>query len=434
MTNPIKKLTKTIGAPLLFLPVLFTTSLTASAETVDERISKLELLVKQLKQEVNREKQAKSEKQHQQPASLKKLKTKPQNSYSFGGFIKATASITDYSDGDLASGSAGRDFYIPATIPVGGQSEGEDFDFSAKETRINFKSKHYLDNGEAITTNIEMDFLLPPGGNERVSNSYNPRMRHAYFTYGNWLFGQTWSTFQDVGALPESVDFLAASDGIVFERQPMVRYTKGPWQFALENPETTITPFGGGGRIVADDNGTPDIVARYNHRANWGHISLAALFRELAYDTGSIDNSTSSTGFSLTGKLKVGSKDDIRFNFASGSGMGRYVGLNTANSAVLDANGDLEAIDSTLGAVAYRHFWNAQWRSNFVFSAMSIDNDVNLTGVGVTESVESFQVNLLFSPVKKLTFGVGVLSAERELESGLDGDFRRLMFSAKYGF
>ena len=93
-----------------------------------------------------------------------------------------------------------------------------------------------------------MDFLLPPGGNERVSNSYNPRLRHAFFTYGKWLFGQTWSTFQDVGALPESVDFLAASDGIVFERQPMVRYSSAGWQFAIENPETTITPFGGGGK------------------------------------------------------------------------------------------------------------------------------------------------------------------------------------------
>ncbi len=356
------------------------------------------------------------------------------SSYHFGGFIKATASFSSYSDGDLASGSAGRDFYIPSTIPVVGLDESQDFDFSAKESRINFKSKHTFSNGESISTTIEMDFLLPPGGNERVSNSYNPRLRHAFFTYGKWLFGQTWSTFQDVGALPESVDFLGASEGIVFERQPMIRYTSGAWQFSLENPESTITPFEGGGRIVADDNGLPDFVGRYNHRASWGHITFSALVRELALEEGINDESTSSVGISLTGKFKVGAKDDIRFNFGSGSGMGRYVGLNVANGAVIDADGNLDAIDSTFGSFAFRHHWNSQWRSSFIFSAMQIDNDIASTGVDVTESVNSVQVNLLHSPVPKLTIGVGFLAANRTLESDVDGDLSRLIFTAKFAF
>ncbi|TMP26646.1 porin, partial [Pseudoalteromonas rubra] len=42
--------------------------------------------------------------------------------------------------------------------------------------------------------------------------------------------------------------------------------------------------------------------------------------------------------------------------------------------------------------------------------------------------------NLLYSPVKKLTFGVEFKHAERETESGADGDLDRLQFSAKYAF
>lgn len=420
MKHKIKKLTKAIGLSLLTVPVLFATNSVVAAETVDQRIQKLEALVEELKN-------SKSEK-------AEKKKSSEKHSYSFGGFIKATASFSDYSDGDIAANSGLRDFYIPGAVPVGGADESQDFDFGAKESRIGFKSSHLLENGDKITTNIEMDFLLPPGGNERVSNSYNPRLRHAYLTYNNWLFGQTWSTFQDVGALPESVDFLGAADGIVFNRQSMVRYSNGAWQFAIENPETTVTPFGGGARIVTDDNGLPDFVAKYNHKADWGHISFAGLFRQLAYNIGSVEESTSSTGLSVTGKFKVGAKDDIRFNFASGSGMGRYVALNTANGAVIDASGNLEAIDSTLGAVAYRHQWNSEWRSNFIFSGMSVDNDSALTGSGVTKSVNSVQVNLLHSPVPKLTLGVGFLSANRELESGADGDMFRTIFTAKYAF
>lgn len=377
------------------------------------------------------------------------------HTYKFGGFIKTTGTFSDYSAGDLASGSIGRDFYIPATIPVGGTSESNDFDFSAKETRLNFKSTHKLANGIAAKTYVEMDFLASPGGNERVSNSYNPRLRHAFVNYGNWTIGQTWSTFQDVKALPEAVDFLAASDGIIFERQPLIKYTSGPFQIALENPESTITPNGGssttGGtvvntptgtttigattttRIVSDDNSAPDVVARYNHKANWGHVSVAGLLRKLSLETGTTNTSTTAGGVSVTGKFKVGVADDIRFNLASGSGLGRYAGLNTANGGVISASGELVPIDSTLGAISYRHLWNPKWRSNFILSGISVDNSP-ATGATATKSVKTFQVNLLHNPTPKLTLGVGFLTAERELENGNSGDLDRLIFSAKYAF
>ena len=178
----------------------------------------------------------------------------------------------------------------------------------------------------------------------------------------------------------------------------------------------------------------PDFIARYNHKAEWGHISFAALLRSLAYENGTIDDSESSTGISITGKFKVGEKNDIRFNLASGSGMGRYVGLNTANGAVLDAAGNLNAIDSSLFAIAYRHYWNSRWRSNLIYSGMEVDNNISLTGSSVAKSVNSYQINLLYNPVEKLTFGLGLLNATRQLENNLDGDMQRIIFSAKYGF
>ncbi len=364
-----------------------------------------------------------------------KASSASKHSYKFGGFIKATGTVSDYSDGHLGAGSWVRDFYIPSVTPVGGTGGDKEMDFSAKESRINFKSKHLLDNGETVTTNIEMDFLASANdGNERVSNSFHSRLRHAYFTYGKWLFGQTWSTFQDVGALPEAADFLGASEGIVFNRQPIVRYTNGPWQFSIENPETTVTPYGGGGRIVTDDNGVPDFVARYNHKAKWGHISASALVRQLAYEAGAIDSTESGLGFSLSGKVKVGNKDDIRFNYATGSGMGRYVALNVVNGAVINENGDLEAIDASLGSVAYRHVWGGGWRSSLILSAIEIDNDASLTGTGVTQRTNSVQANLLYSPTPKVTFGVGLLNATRQLYSNSEGDMTRLIFTGKYAF
>ena len=357
------------------------------------------------------------------------------HSYKFGGYVKLDSIYSDYSGGSVASGSAGRDFYIPGTVPVG--SNGESYmDFHAKESRINFGSKHLLDNGATMRTFIEFDFLVGPGGNERVSNSYNPRLRHAFFTYNNWTFGQTWMTFFNVGALPENLDFVGPAESTLFGRQAMIRYTSGNWQFALENPETTITPYGGGGRIVADDNLMPDAVVRYNMKGDWGNFVVAGTLRQLSYENNGagIDDSETGWGLSLSGKMKVGDKDDFRWMASAGSGMGRYFGLNIANGAVLDANGNLEAIDSYGVFGSYRHFWSNQWRSNFTLGYSSIDNDTALTGFGVTSDASSAHINLIYSPVPKMDFGLELMFANREIESGVDGDLTRLQFSAKYGF
>jgi len=356
-----------------------------------------------------------------------------QHSYKFGGFVKTDVIYSDYSSGSYSG--AGRDFYIPGTTPVGDGNGERYLDFHAKESRINFKSIHLLDNGAELGTFLEMDFQLSGHGDERVSNSFNPRLRHAFVTYNKWLVGQTWMTFQNVGALAENLDFIGPSESTIFGRQPMIRYTSGPWQIAAENPETTITPYNGGDRIIADDNSIPDLVLRYNLSGDWGSFAAAGLLRELAYNNNAgIDNSTTGYGISLSGKFMFGNKDDFRWMVSTGSGMGRYIGLNTANGAVLDMDGNLHAIDSTGVFGSYRHLWSDKWRSNLTLGYLSVDNDTDLTGMGVTKEASSVHVNMIYSPQPKLDFGLELLLADREIESGADGDMTRLQFSAKYAY
>jgi len=351
----------------------------------------------------------------------------------FGGYIKADAMFSKYSAGDLAPGSAGTQFYIPATIPVGGVGGDYDANFQARESRINFRAEHETAGGNSLAAFIEMDFFLSPGGDDRISNSYNPRLRHAFAKFNNWTVGQTWTTFQDVGVLPDLLDFIGPSEGTVFGRQGLIRYTNGAWELAAENPDTTITPFGGGEQIVTNDGAVPDLVARYTVPLNNGYIKIAGLARSLHYDTNEQSDSEKALGLSLSGKHEYG-MDDLRWMATIGSGTGRYLGLNTANDAVLDANGNLDAIDEFGGFVAYRHFWRENWRSSITLSYLSIDNDTDLTGLGVTKDVYSVHANLLFEPIPKLTIGGEVMYAERETEGGLEGGLTRFLFSTKYGF
>ncbi|MDM7862336.1 DcaP family trimeric outer membrane transporter [Alteromonas sp. ASW11-36] len=353
----------------------------------------------------------------------------------FSGYIKLDAIVSNYSEGSLATGNLNRDFYVPALIPVNGLDEGAQMDIHARQSRFRFTTSTATEEGDTITGVLEFDMLATPNGNDRISSSWTPRIRHAFMKYKNWTIGQTWSTFMDVSALPETLDFIGVTDGTIFDRQALVRYTSGAWEFAAENPETTVTPFGGGGRIVADDNVTPDLVARYTHKADWGYLRVAGLLRQLAYDNGdNIDSTDTSIGISVTGKINLDNGDDLRFMLNTGQGLGRYIGLNTANGAVIDANGELQAIDSFGYAIAYRHVWNEKMRSNFTFSALDVDNDTALTGLGVTQKTYSARANLLYSPTKAITVGGEIAFANRETEGGLEGDMNRIQFSAKYAF
>jgi hypothetical protein len=376
--------------------------------------------------------------EHQQAEAEKVHK----HSYKFGGYVKADVLYSDYSSGSVAAGNVGRDFYIPFTVPTGPEdASGESYlDFHAKESRINFKSTHLLDNGSKLGTFIEMDFLLSGQGNELVSNSYSPRLRHAFITYDKWLFGQTWMTFFNVGALPENLDFVGPTESTIFGRQPMIRYTSGGLQLAVENPETRVTTYGGGGSITADDNTLPDAVARYNWKGDWGAFTVAGILRQMRIDNNASDiddlikDTTTGYGVSVSGKFKVGAKDDFRWMASAGGGMGRYFGILLSNGAVLDEDGKLHVIDSAGAFGSFRHFWNDKWRSNLTLGYSKVDNDTELTGMKATKKASSVHVNLIYNPLPKLDFGIEFMMADRELENGDDGDLKRLQFSAKYGF
>jgi hypothetical protein len=365
----------------------------------------------------------------------------PSTSFLITGFVKADGLFTDTEYGDVPSG-AGRDFYVPGSTPVPGVSgvspessdaESVDFNAHAKQTRINFGTDTILEGGDKLMTRFEIDFYGSAGGNERVNNSNGPVMRHAYVQWRNWLVGQTWSNFMDVATLPEAVDFIGTTDGTTFVRQPQVRYTIGGFSLSAENPETSITPFGGGAQITADDSRLPDITARYAFKGDWGHIALAGLLRELSYETATIDDTSWTGALSLSGKFNVFSKDDIRWMLLGGN-LGRYVGLNFANDAVLDSGGDLEGIDGYAGFIAYRHVWTPKLRSTFSYAMQDYDNDSDLTGLTANKSSDSWTINLFYSPLPKLDIGAEYRRANREVENGDNGDLDRLQLTTKYSF
>jgi hypothetical protein len=67
-------------------------------------------------------------------------------------------------------------------------------------------------------------------------------------------------------------------------------------------------------------------------------------------------------------------------------------------------------------------------------SGIRVDNDISLTGDQVNREAYSASVNLIYSPVPEVSFGLEYMSAWRKLESGASGRFDRLQFAGKYDF
>ncbi|MCA8900127.1 MAG: hypothetical protein KDA53_02645 [Hyphomonas sp.] len=414
-------------------------ALGASADaSMEERVAALEEMVATLKAELAAEK-AKTDESivriEKSVAEAPAAAPAPQKTdgflvgdttLKFGGFIDADIHVTSLTDGGIASTSIARDFYIPGAIPIGG--DGTTFtDFTAEPSRFFLAASKPVGDGK-VEGYIEMDFLGSGQGNELVSNSYSPRLRRAFVKYGNWLVGQEWSTFQNTSAIPESASFLALPDGMIFIRQPQVRYTNGNWMFALENPNTTTLNAGS-----RDENIIPDVVARYNLSGEFGNVSVSGIARQLRADFGPTEEESFGYGLSVSGKVNMGAKDDVRFNLVGGEGIGRYVGLAASRSVAVDPNGALDAIPSVGGFVAWRHPFGETARFSGGYSGLFVDNPGYLP-MTTTKSVQSVFGAILWDVAPKVTLGVELMQGTREDESGNKGDMTRFTFSTKYAF
>ena len=376
--------------------------------------------------------------------------------FNYGGYIQLDASFSNYDEGKPGNRLI-EDFLVPSLIPVEPASGDADSHSSsiihAKSSRFFFTTKTDTDAG-AISTRVELDFILSGQGDERISNSESPRLRHAFVKWdyaegSSLLAGQSWSTFLNVGALPDLLDFVGPV-GTLFNRQAQVRWTMGSMQLALENPATRLNSVAVNSDTLVeslssrlDDSETiPDMVARYNGTAGDLSWSVAAVLRQLSYEVRSgaevtSDDDTYGYGLSLAGKWKTGGDNDLRFMLNYGDALGRYLGLNAFNDGYIKADGSIGTIDQLGMFIAYRHYWSPKWRSNFSYSMAEADNPETTDfqfADSLAKSYESIHANLNYLPTPKLQLGTEFMTATKEMEDGREGSMNRLQFAVKYSF
>jgi hypothetical protein len=144
--------------------------------------------------------------------------------------------------------------------------------FSAQQSRIALKASGDIDPTRHVAGYFETDFLgAGVTANSRESNSYNLRIRQAWFSYnddnwgGHFSAGQMWSllTQNRIGIqngtenIPLTIDAQYVA-GFNWARQPAIRYVQdwGKWAWFGVSVESSQTAFASNGNGVA---GSPTI-------------------------------------------------------------------------------------------------------------------------------------------------------------------------------
>lgn len=362
----------------------------------------------------------------------------PQPSIQLGGRIKVDGIYNSRTGGAGSNRNQGDLSFVSGNVPLDGAGKRDQLNFSARETRI-WVTAQVPTAAATLGAYVEADFYsADDSGNEKVSNSYVPRMRHAYVDYGGFTAGQTWSTFMNVSAFPDMND-TGGPAGIINIRQPMLRYRHdqewGGLYLALEQPESTLTT-AAGTRVAADDDQLPDVVGKLEFTGAWGNWSLAGMVRQIRIDEPGTTRSSWGAAVSAAGRINIMAADNVRFALSYGNVLGRYLSLNAADDGVLDVSDDIR-LSAMFGAyLSYQHWWSQTLRSSLTLGYSRADpGPVRVPGpVDINQSLFSSHLNLLWNLTSAATIGVEWIHGERRLEDGREGALDRVQLTSMFRF
>jgi len=137
-----------------------------------------------------------------------------------GGRIQLDTIYLSTASGKAGGSNSSDNFFNANNIPLNHTGEASELILSARNSKFWIKTRTTSDDIRPLMTLLEVDFW-GSNANEKNSNSYGLRLRHAYFDYMGWTIGQTNSAFTG-NAKPST---LRTPVNDVFVRQPVIRYT-----------------------------------------------------------------------------------------------------------------------------------------------------------------------------------------------------------------
>lgn len=343
---------------------------------------------------------------------------------------KAGAEVTLYGNirADLLyqseGGSADRLYNQINSVPLKGHNESSDqlkSTLAATRLGLDFKT-----TDKDISGKIEVDFL---GANDGL------RIRHAYFNYGQWLIGQTWSNFAVPDYMPETIDALGYVGGAV-KRDAQIRYTH---KF---NAETQLVTALEDSKDALSNMRIPVLSTRLNQ--SFADRAGALSLRGMVSEKRTVADNELAWGVGLGAKYDISAKTTLKADYYHVKGDSSLVSWTNQGFAI-DANKNIMALnqfDSITVGVTQQ--FNSQWRGTLGYGYMKADENQDYIRylsdpTKANKTLWQAWANVFYSPKKPLSFGLEYVYGERKAfvaaPNGQDtGEDNRFNAVAMYNF
>jgi hypothetical protein len=329
------------------------------------------------------------------------------------------------------------DVFVPSAIPVPAPHDNSgNFNLQARQTRFSLDIRRPTIFDETLRFYFENDFY--GGGN----GQYGFRLRQAYGQLGNTYAGFGWSSFTDVDAIPDTLDFQGPNSVIAMRRAGIHQFfhlgENSSLTLAAEQPSSEIRAVDPSMNVHGTQH-VPDVIVTARTEQSWGHLQLGGVVRQLGYSDNEQSRRVLTGGAQLTGSFKVGSSapynDMLMFGLNWGKGIARY--LNDLDGANLDAiagqDGRLHVLSESGAYAGYTHYWSESWRSNLVFGVLRVPRSSWLAGSDFHDS-DYGAANLLWTPAPTLTVGLELLHGRLEVQDNRYNTDTRVQGSVQYSF
>ena len=350
-----------------------------------------------------------------------------------GGRVSLDTIYLSQANGKEGGSNSNDQFFNANNIPIDVEGEDSELSLTARHTKFWIKTRTQQVNEKPLLTLIEVDFW-GSNGNEKNSNSYNLRLRHAYMVYNGWTVGQTNSLF--IGSSKPHTLLSPVDD--VFMRQPLISYKKrfenSSLALSFEEPESVIMT-SSGDKISVNDDRLPDFIMKYEQHSGWSDYSLSLLLRELHIDKEEeqeISDTLFVYGMNFTAHLHTSNDNTLTFGFVGGKGIGRYMATSFFPSATITDENKLEAQLSWGTHLAYEHWFNPKVRLNIATGKVETNNVLTLGTID--KKAWSEHIGIQYNPLKKLLLGIEYVHGERILQNKERYAVDRLYLRGSYDF
>ena len=333
-------------------------------------------------------------------------------------------------------------YNLISAVPLEGteaeRKNSDKFQSTLNATRFGLNFKTPISGDHNLGGKLEMDFF---GGAGRDTF----RIRHAYLTYDDWLVGQTWSNFNALEYFPETVD-ASLSVGGSLTRVPQIKYTvpvdqKLNLAFSLEDSKAETVTTSGTQNFTTDPDAKlklPSATGRINYKFDNGSALSGRAFLTQKATNHEGNDDFLAWGAALGGKYQVTDSTLLRFDYNHIKGDTKNV-LWSNMAYVFDQNGKMRANEFDVLTLGITQKITPKLRSTLGMGYMKAKDDNAFATLvkDVTtqnESLKEAWINMFYTPVKTLNFGVEYMYGERKTFNDLTGKDNRINFTAIYDF